>query len=165
MRLIGGTKKTEIFILMDIYHIKKYNATKLHVKYLKKNAVNKECLIPTNETQVLQFSLYSDYLHESSVKFWTHGDVFSNYFWNSGEIYHFHYRSPAKKRTIKWKILKSKIHNKIVLIMLYLTTEKANTIGKQINKNSRTKQIKSHEYWQSKMLLLHCKTTSTQTRG
>ena len=69
MRLIGGTKKTEIFILMDIYHIKKYNATKLHVKYLKKNAVNKEFLIPTNETQVLQFSLYSDYLRESSVKF------------------------------------------------------------------------------------------------
>lgn len=33
MRLIGGTKKTEIFILMDIYHIKKYNATKLDVKH------------------------------------------------------------------------------------------------------------------------------------
>lgn len=30
--------------------------------------------------------------------------------------------------------------------MLYTTTEKTNTISKQINKNSRTKQIKSHEY-------------------
>ena len=69
MRLIGGTKKTEIFILMDIYHIKKYNATKLHVKHKKKNAVDKEFPIPTHETQVLQFSLYSDYLHESVSSF------------------------------------------------------------------------------------------------
>lgn len=30
--------------------------------------------------------------------------------------------------------------------MLYTTTEKANAISKQINKNIRTKQIKSHEY-------------------
>ena len=30
--------------------------------------------------------------------------------------------------------------------MLYTTTEKTNTISKQINKNSETKQIKSHEY-------------------
>ena len=61
MRLIGGTKKTEIFILMDIYHIKNITPQNL--------TLNIKFLIPTHETQVLQFSLYSDYLHESVSSF------------------------------------------------------------------------------------------------
>ena len=52
-----------------------------------------ESIIPPHETQFLQFSIYSNYLHELSAKAWKQADGFSNYFWNSTKIYRFRYGS------------------------------------------------------------------------
>ena len=142
---------------MDIHHKKYKKPQNFTLDIKQKSVADKKSTIPSHETQFLQFIIYNDYLYELRLKSQglKAGRYIFKFIWNCGELYRFHYRSRAKKRPIKWKNLKLKIHNKIALIMLYATTEKS--------KKSRTKQIKSHKYQQSKMFLLHCQISSTQT--